>query len=231
MPALHKNPSSAAARARGFSLIELVTVLAIIAILTALTVGSFTTIKSIVGRRSMVTDLYSELSLARARARLAERTQVVVIVAPAALNKTYGYYHFEDSSLPPSLFNGAQLGALVTAMVSPPTVPAGYTLALRDQRTSLINGYYMNVDSWNGPLPFPWTPLAPVKLSTVAGCSFCAGGYGAVAFLPSGRAVFSDNNVLGGFIVVAGDAAGPNTSVRSAIGISPLGFIQQVEQR
>jgi prepilin-type N-terminal cleavage/methylation domain-containing protein len=229
MPAFPTNKSPAAARFRGFSLIELVTALAIMGILAALTVGSFSSIQGIVGRRSMVTDLYSALSVARARARLTERAQIVVIDAAKGNNGTFGFYHFEDGTPTPTLFNASQLNTLMGLMTDPPNVPAGYTLTLRDQRTSLYNGFYLNVDSWDGPLPFPWSPLGTVKLNSTAGCSFCTGGYGAVGFMPSGRAVFSDNNALGGFIVISGDTTGAGTAVRSGIGISPLGFIQQVE--
>jgi prepilin-type N-terminal cleavage/methylation domain-containing protein len=221
-------------RGDGFTLLEMMVTIAIVAILFALTVGAFSSLKGTIGRRSMALDLYSELNLARTRARFVERTQVVVIDATLGGNGYYGYYHFEDSGTPPTLFNGAQLQTLMSKMTNPPTLPAGYTLTLREQRTSLLNGYYLSADAWNGPLPFPWTPLTPTaspKLSTTGGCSFCSGGYGAVAFLPGGRAVFSDNNNLGGFIVIAGETAGSTTNVRSGIGISPLGFVQQVEQK
>lgn len=215
---------------RGFTLIETMTALAIFAILVALTVGAFGKMKSIVGRRSMAADLFSQLAMARNRARTAERMQILVIDAVAGANNYFGYYYFEDAATTPTLLSSSQLNSLVTAMNNPPTVPAGYNLRLRDARESATNGYYMNADAWDGPLPFPWTPIAPIKLDTSAtGCSFCSGGRGAVGFLPSGRVVFSDNNALGGFLVISGDAVGPATNVRTGIGISPLGFVQQVE--
>jgi prepilin-type N-terminal cleavage/methylation domain-containing protein len=230
MPTLPTNVRQALARRRGFTVIEMMAALAIVSILAALTVGAFTKVKSSVARRSMAADLYSQLALARNRARTAERMQIIVIDAAAGSNNTFGYFYFEDAATPPTLFSSSQLGALVTAMTAPPTVPAGYNLRLRDARTSSNNGYYLNADAWDGPLPIPWTPIAPTALNTsTSGCSFCSGGYGAIGFLPSGRVVFSDSTTLGGFIVLSGDAAGPTTSVRTGMGISPLGFVQQVE--
>jgi hypothetical protein len=180
----------------------------------------------------MVTDLYSELLLARSRARARERTQIFVLDAAAGPNNTYGYYHFQDAATPPAILNTASLNSLVLAMTDPPTVPAGYTLSLLESRASPGNGFFMNADAWGGVPPFPWAGLAVAgKVSTTNGCSFCSGGTGAVAFLPSGRAIFSDGNAVGGLIVVQGDAAGPQTSVRSGIGISPSGYVQWVEQR
>jgi len=216
---------------KGFTLVEIMAALAIFGILAAMTAVALTRLKTTMGRRAMTSDLYSQLSVARARARAKERAQIVLIDAIAGGNQTFGYFFFEDATLPsPTLLSAAQLNALVTAMTNPPTVPAGYTLALLDSRTSPNNGYYMNADSWGGAAPFPWTSLmVSGKIDTTGGCSFCTGGIGAVAFLPSGRAIFSDQNLLGGFIVLAGDATGPATAVMSGIGISPTGFVQQVE--
>lgn len=205
------------------------TALAIITILAGLTIAAFSQIKSSTSRKAMATDLYSELSIARQRARARERAQIIVIDAVAGTNGTYGYYHFEDSGTPPTLFSGAQLNTLLTSMTDPPTVPVGYTLTLVEQRANVNNGYVMATDGWGGAPPFPWTPIGSPNVNTAGGCSFCTSGYGAIAFLPSGRAVFSDSNVVGGFIVISGDAAGPQTTVTSGVGIAPSGFIQQVE--
>lgn len=212
-------------------MVEMVAVLAIIAVLAGLTYSALSRIKSTAGRRSMATDLYSEVSMARSRARAKERTQIIVIDATSGTNQTYGYYHFEDAATPPAIFTSADLVALLTAMVNPPTVPAGYTLTLLESRTNANNGYYMNADGWSGVPPFPWSSLAvSSRVSTVNGCSFCsASGYGAVALLPSGRAVFSDGNTLGGLIVIQGDTAGGQTTVRTGIGVATSGFVQQVE--
>ena len=215
----------------GFTLLELMVTLAILSILGAMTFVALSSIKRTVSRRSMVTDLFSQMAVARTRAAVTERIQIVVIDAVKGTNGTYGYYYFEDAATPPTIFSGAQLGALLTAMNSPPTVPAGYSLTLRDSRESSTNGYYTNADAWDGPLPFPWTALGPTKLDlSTKGCSFCSAGYGAVGFLPTGRVVFSDGNVLGGFIVVQGDSGGTAASIRSGVGISPIGFVQQVER-
>jgi prepilin-type N-terminal cleavage/methylation domain-containing protein len=225
-------PRGTPGRPNGFTLVEMVVALAIFTVLAALTYGAMSRIKSTVGRRSMATDLYSEMLMARSRARAKERAQILVLDAAAGSNNTYGYYHFQDAATPPAILNAAALGNLVLAMTDPPAVPAGYTLALLESRASPSNGFYMNSDSWGGVPPFPWAGLAVAgRVSTTNGCTFCSGGAGALAFLPSGRAIFSDGNALGGLIVVQGDAAGPQTDVHSAIGISPSGFVQLVEQR
>jgi hypothetical protein len=210
------------------------TALAIIAVLSGLVIGAFSQIKSSTGRKSMVTDLYSQLSVARQRARARERAQIIVISAAQNSKGFYGFYHFEDAgqtdgSVTPTLLSDAQLNALVTAMTNPPTVPSGYVLTLLESRENVNNGFVMTADAWSGAPPFPWTATGSPNVNTTGGCSFCVSNYGAVAFLPSGRAVFSDQNVVGGFIVIAGDTAGPQTTVKSAIGIAPSGFIQQVE--
>jgi hypothetical protein len=208
------------------------TVLAVLAILASSTILSLSKMKSTLARRSMSVDLYSELAMARARARMKERTQIVVVDAAPGSNGTFGYYHFEDSATPPAIFSGSQLSSLVGAMTNPPAVPAGYTLTLLESRTSATNGFSLSADAWAGTaLPFPWAGLMTSgKISTASGCSFCSSGQGAVAFLPSGTAIFSDSNALGGFIVVAGDSASPGTGMTTGIGISPTGFVEQVER-
>jgi prepilin-type N-terminal cleavage/methylation domain-containing protein len=218
----------------GFTIVEMMVVIAVVGVVAAMGAAALSNMKSSLGRRAMTVDFYSELGVARMRARAKERTQIIVVDANAGTNGTFGYYHFEDAATPPAIFSGTQLANLVTAMTNPPTVPAGYTLLLLEQRSSATNGFYMNTDGWSGtPLPFPWAGLmdAGGKISTINGCSFCAApGAGAIGFLPSGRAVFSDSNLRGGFIVIAGDTAGPSTKLLAGIGISPTGFVQQVER-
>jgi prepilin-type N-terminal cleavage/methylation domain-containing protein len=228
-----KAPISDTRSRAGFTVIEMMVVLAVVAVVAAMGAAALSNVKSSLGRRAMTVDLYSELGMARMRARAKERTQIIVIDANAGTNGTFGYYHFEDATTPPTILSSTKVADLLTAMTNPPTVPAGYTLTLLEQRSSATNGFYMNTDAWRGTaLPFPWANLMDTgKISTVNGCTFCAApGAGAIGFLPSGRAVFSDSNVRGGFIVIAGDAAGPSTTVLAGIGISPTGFVQLVER-
>lgn len=219
------------ARPRGFSLVEVLTVLAIIGVLAGMVAVGISRLKGAAARKSMAADLYSQFLLARSRALARERTQIIVIDAVAGTNGTFGYYQFEDAATPPAIFTPTQLNNLLTAMTDPPTVPAGYTLKLIEQRTSTTNGFLMATDAWPGALPVPWNGVGPLAVSTVGGCSFCAGGTGAIGFLPGGRVAFSDGNAVGGFIVLAGDPGGIGTNVHTGIGIAPTGFVQKVEQR
>lgn len=206
--------------------------LAIIGIVASLVLFGMGGLRNIAQRRSLAADLYSATGLARARAVARQRTQIIVIAAKPASSSYYGFYLFEDNTQPrPSIFTAANLSAIVNAAFDPSAPPAN----LRRVDDSLLrsNQFLLSKDAWRGkPLPFPWAGLAPAPggaVDTTGGCTFCTGGMGAAAFLPNGKAIFSDGNTTGGLVVLT--SAGGNATVTPVLGvaISQSGFTQLLE--
>lgn len=219
---------------RGFTLVEMSAVIAIVAVLAALTINGMGALRESVRRRSQAADLYSALELARTRALSRQRTQVVYIDAAAGTNGVFGFFSFEDATTPPNLFTATQLATLVGTLdpSDVTTAPAPFTLRRLDDVTGTYNPFFLDADAWQGkPLPFPWGALAAVlngPISTAGGCTFCTAGNGAVALLPNGKAIFSDANVIGGMVVLR--QVTPNNVTRvTGVGIAASGFAQLVE--
>src|SRR3981081_4049272 len=90
------NAGSRRFRASGFTLIEMMTALAIVVVLVGMTLGALSQLRSQASRRAFTTDLAADLALARNRAIARQRTQVIVIDATAGANAVFGYFHLED---------------------------------------------------------------------------------------------------------------------------------------
>lgn len=219
-------------------MIEVAVVLALIGVLSAMVLGAMSSLRDWSRRRSLTADLYSALNLAHSRAVVRQRTQIIYIDGIAGANGTYGFFHLEDASAPPNLIYSAnQLNTVITPLdPSRPstTTPAPYALTPLDQSAATFNQFNETADAWLGaPLPFPWAALATTPggpVNTTGGCTFCVGGFGAVGFLPDGRAIFSNGNAVGGLVVM--QQTNPSSVTRvTGIAISPTGFVQLVEPK
>src|SRR3981189_3177008 len=180
---------------RGFTLVEVMTALAIVVVLVGMTLGALSQLRSQASRRAFTTDLAADLALARNRAIARQRTQVIVIDAAAGTNTLFGYFHLEDTGN--RIYSTADRTALLVGLdpSTPSTAPSPYTVQALESSTQSSSPFYLSTTAWGGALPFPF---AAVPQDTSGGCSFCTNGVGAVAFLPNGKAVFSDGNAAGG---------------------------------
>jgi type II secretory pathway pseudopilin PulG len=210
----------------GFTVIEMAVALGIVTVIAALGLLAFSNLSNSVRQKNVGLSLVSNLSLAHARALTRQRTQLVVVDAVAGTNTTYGFYHFEDAANPPNIFAANDLNTILGALNPslPSTAPNPYVLTLIDSSWDTKSPYLSDPNSWDGGLPFPF---GAVSTNTAAGCSFCANGMGAVAFLPNGRAIFNDGNVLGGVVVLQSTSSAGATG-KVGVAISPTGFIQRL---
>lgn len=208
----------------GFSLIELLVVLAVFAVLATLGLNAFTSLKSQAVRRGFAADLLADVGLARERAVSRQRAQIIYIDATGGTQKTFGYFHFEDAATPPDIYAASDLTTIMGTLTptTPSTAPSPYVLRSLESKTSSSNVFYMSTTAWGGPLPFPFSALSQ---DTTGGCSFCSAGKGSLAFLPNGRVVFSNANVLGGIVAISSTRGAGGVPV-SVVGISTSGFFE-----
>jgi prepilin-type N-terminal cleavage/methylation domain-containing protein len=209
-------------RVGGFTLIEIMTALAIVVVLVGLTLGALSQLQSQASRRAFTTDLAADLALARNRAIARQRTQVIVIDATAGANAVFGYFHLEDTGN--RIYSSADVAALLVGFdpSTPSTAPVPYTVQALESASQSTSPFYLSTTAWGGALPFPF---AAVSQDTSGGCSFCTSGVGALAFLPNGKAVFSNGNAAGGLIAVQG-RGGTGASSMSALLISTSSLVQ-----
>jgi hypothetical protein len=211
----------------GFTVLELAVVTAIASLLIGMGLMAFSNLKVSVKTKNLAGDLLSTLANAHGRATARQRTQIVVIDAIAGANGTFGFYHFEDAATAPNIFSATDLSAILGSLnpSQPSTAPNPYVLRVVDSTYDVNNSYLAATNAWGGTLPFPFTP---VPVNTSGGCSFCSAGAGATAFLPNGRAIFSDGNTLGGLIMLQGTAPTGSTANKTGLAISPTGFFQKL---
>jgi hypothetical protein len=198
--------------------------LSILVILVGLTLGALSQLRSQAGRRAFTADLTADLALARNRAITRQRTQVIVIDAVAGTNNVFGYFHLEDTGN--RIYSTADLTALLVGLdpSKPSTAPSPYTVQALEAASQDVSPFFLDAKAWSTSTALPF-PFAAVPQDTSGGCSFCTSGVGAVAFLPNGKAVFSDGNAAGGLVAVQG-RGGTGASSMSAVLISSTSLVQ-----
>lgn len=206
---MHPNPF----RPRGFSLIEMMVVIAIVGVLTAMSVAAYQEIGTASASQNAVNEMVG--AMVRARARAAERqTDVWVVVHPGfdkRANSLSGgegaYFVFEDKKLN---FNAASAGALASGDVSYRWVGGISFSPLSSGQLSGTNGKLIDSAifeehpgrSVKMDIPGAGFTLGPTEapfagMIVTSGCSFCSIGplgapRGAIVFSPDGSARFID---------------------------------------
>lgn len=222
----------------GFTLIEVMVVVAIAGILAALAITGLTQLKNSATQRNFVGDLGASLVSGKLRAMARQRPVVFVLktAAPAA------FYELDDLggtlTTPTSLaayaaaFDPANPGAALGPSGSVQLLDEGHANVTSANATAAGAMVIASTTPWGTSTKFPF-PFQNVPLDTSGGCTFCVGSAGAVVFLPDGRAVLSDSNgnsPLGG-VVVFGRRSGTTNAEdgvinRKGVAISTTGHVE-----
>ncbi len=222
---------------RAFSLIEVSVVLAIVGIMSAIAVWSFTALKGKLSQGNFASDLVSATHQARLRAMSKQRNVALVILSGTGAASNDGYYELDDLSSAQNLSTPANLASVAGVFnpsVSGFSLPAAYSVRLIGSGLAKNTAFYTGTNAWGTATSFPF-PFAATSTNTSGGaCSFCTANTGAVAFLPNGRAVFSaaSGTPTSGAIVLdqTGQGASGVVAYRKALLISQSGMIESVKQ-
>lgn len=222
-------------RKQGFTMIELMIVLAIVSILAGLGISFIQQGRARGSALSASNDLMSSLSAARARA-IERGSQVWFILYPnidtaGAAGGHGAYFVYEDIGLT----FGSGTGARNWGNFVP---PADVNPEPGDQATLIASGYLDDYPGNNAAFGAATIAAytAPFAGLTRSACSFCTGSplRGAIVFMPEGSARFVDHDgaamFLGGTTAVERAAAfgvvGQLTRQEYLYGVSgPTGFI------
>ena len=211
----------------GFTLIEIGIVIALVAVLASLSVVAFNNLQNTAKMKNIAGDFAGTLAHAQSRAMARQRTQLIVIDAIPGTSKTFGFYHYEDAKQPsPNISDSTAINTIVTSMTlsQASSAPSPYVLLWVDEGFQNKDQFLRATNAWGGTLPFPFASLST---NTTNGCSFCSSvGRGAIAFLPTGRAIFSDGNALGGLVMFR--SLSSSGSGKTGVAISATGFLQKL---
>ncbi len=206
---------------RGFSLLELMVVVAIIGVMSAIAAWAFGALKGRITQANFSTDLTSTLNASRLRAISKQRNVILLFDTNGS---DAGFYQIDDlcciAGAAPGLIsinNQNDLSTLNTNFNSytPPSYGMAATYSIRVLYSAKAGGvghYAATTGVWGTSVAFPF-PFSGLPTDTSKGCTFCdSSGRGSVAFLPDGRAVFN---------AVAG-AAAPGSTIGGAVVLSQL---------
>lgn len=226
----------ASPRVRGFTLLEVMIVVAIVGLLASLSIWGFQNLKASISQRNFAGDLAAALTSGKMRALAKQRTVVFVFDHAAPTAPTY--YQLDDLSPDQSMASALNL-VMVAAAFSRSATNYGLDPAVfRARMVGDGSGKGVPVialpQAWGGA-PFPF-PFQATSVDTQEGCTFCTGGRGALAFLPDGQVLFSSLNALGrvasGALVFGrGDGSGSNLpSMSKAVLVSMSGHVELTSQ-
>jgi prepilin-type N-terminal cleavage/methylation domain-containing protein len=194
---------------RGFTLIEMLTVVAIIAIMAALSVGGI----EYMNKRAQFSSASAQLfgSLRRTQAEAAGRGDYTAFVIDTAGGR---YWGIETAPFDVSTFN--------------PASPPG-TLIVAD---TLPSGSGFGPDGgFSGTVPWPFSGV-PISSGASPFCSFCiSNGYGAIFFEPGGPIAFSPGGPDGGLqqFTMTGQYGTATRTILVGI-VAKTGAIERFEQ-
>ncbi len=217
----------------GFTLLEMIVVVAITGILVALSGWGFFTLKNKVTQRNLVSEISSALASGKMRA-LSRQINVVFFFDTTSNG---GYYELDDLSTAQNLNTSTAL-SVVAGSFAPQSpnygLPTGYSTRIVASNVASGSPFIASATSWvnamMASIPFPY-PYSGISVDTRTGCTFCTAGKGAFAFRPDGNVVFGTSAAVAvGGALVLGEAGQTNQSNRRAIFVTLNGHVGSATQ-
>jgi prepilin-type N-terminal cleavage/methylation domain-containing protein len=207
--------------ARGYTFIEILTVVVIIAVITGMAFSSWKLLRTRADLTTTAMEIQTAIQTARQQA-LASARDVVVMFFPSVGNGEGGFGRvvvLDDGEFPPGGFMSGAGGANFCNFnaISPGAAPRSRIIASID----LPRGVLIGVPPPTTPIgiSFPFTTVP----APATGCSFCDAGLvsGAIRFDMTGKATFyrtCSTGLGGGPLVVSGGSVALNAVRRTAGG-------------